>query len=77
MGGVVSRSPSNVKHLPEMRSRKIDRVPPQTKILATPLVTIHIGSSRLHIGVVYVVYGSSYDNHPLSQKLDPRLNRLC
>ena len=26
--------------------------------------------------IVYAVYDSSYDNHPLSQKLDPRLGGL-
>ena len=26
--------------------------------------------------IVYAVYDSSYDNHPLSQKLDPRLDGL-
>ena len=36
----------------------------------TPLIT-YLGSSRLQI--VDAVYDSSYDNHPLSQKLDPRL----
>ena len=34
-------------------------------------MSTRIGSSHLHI--VYAVYDSSYDNHPLSQKLDPRL----
>ena len=34
------------------------------------LTSTHLWSYRLH---VYAVYDSSYDNHPLSQKLDPRL----
>ena len=42
----------------------------------TPLMlltsTLKYWSSRLQI-VYSAVYGSSYDNHPLSQKLDPRL----
>ena len=38
---------------------------------ATYLTSTHLGSSRLH--TVYAVYDRSYDNHPLGQKLDPRL----
>ena len=38
---------------------------------ATYLTSTHLGSSRLH--TVYAVYDRSHDNHPLGQKLDPRL----
>ena len=40
---------------------------------ATYLVkaSTHLVSS--HLQIVYAIYDSSYDNHPLSQKLDPRL----
>ena len=40
------------------------------------LTSTHLGSSRLHTVGLYAVYDSWYDNHPLSQKLDPRLNAI-